>query len=191
MAAGNRRLAPATPPKSPDGDPAPFAALYERHAKFLYYLALRMLGSPALAEDATHDVFLKAFRALPRFRGESDVRTWLYRIAIHHCQNLLSSWQKRHVFPVADDGVLERAAPGADPPLRILEIKELGERVQKTLDALPEEYRLLLLLMADESLTYEGMGAVTGQSADSVRGKLYRARKAFIAAFERTEASPP
>ena len=73
-----------------------------------------------------------------------------------------------------------------DSPLRVLEIKELGRRIQKTLDALPAEYRLLLLLVADKELSYEEIGTLVGQSADAVRGKLHRARKAFAAQFETT-----
>jgi RNA polymerase sigma-70 factor (ECF subfamily) len=69
----------------------------------------------------------------------------------------------------------------------VLETKELGEQIQKALDALPDEYRLLLLLIADEQLSYEEVGALTEQSADAVRGKLHRARKAFAAIFKKTE----
>jgi RNA polymerase sigma-70 factor (ECF subfamily) len=69
--------------------------------------------------------------------------------------------------------------------LRVLETKELGQRIQKTLDAIPDEYRLLLLLVADEELSYEQIATLTEQSIDSVRGKLHRARKAFAALFEK------
>ena len=69
--------------------------------------------------------------------------------------------------------------------MRVLETKELGQRIQKTLDALPDEYRLLLLLVADDELSYEQIGALTEQSPDAVRGKLHRARKAFAAQFEK------
>ena len=68
----------------------------------------------------------------------------------------------------------------------MLETKELGERIQKALDGLPPEYRLLLLLVADEQLSYEQVGALTEQSADAVRGKLHRARKAFAVLFQKT-----
>jgi RNA polymerase sigma-70 factor (ECF subfamily) len=145
-----------------------------------------MLSDPQKAEDATHDVFLKAFSKMSQFRGESSWRTWLYRIAINHCRNLQLAWHERHVFPNADDSLWERAASRAESPLRVLETKELGERIQKTLDGLPGEYRLLLLLVADEELSYEQVGALTEQSPDAVRGKLHRARKAFAALFEKT-----
>jgi RNA polymerase sigma-70 factor (ECF subfamily) len=163
-----------------------FGAIYEEHSQSIYYLALRLLGDPAQAEDATHDVFLKAYRKLAQFRGDSGVRTWLYRITINHCQNLSQTWHKRHIFSNADDAVWETAGSPADNPLRVLEIKELGQRIQNTLLGLPHEYRLLLLLVADEHLSYQEVGQLTDQSADAVRGKLHRARKAFAAAFQKT-----
>ena len=170
--------------------PSEFADLYTEHSRAIYYLALRFLGDPQKAEDATHDVFLKAFRKLHQFRGEASWRTWLYRIAINHCRNLQQSWHERHLFSNADDAIWEGAAAKTDSPLRVLETKELGERIQKALDGLPEEYRLLLLLVADEQLSYEQVAALTEQSPDAVRGKLHRARKAFAALFRKSDPSP-
>ena len=163
-----------------------FASIYEEHARAIYYLALRFLGNPAQAEDATQDVFVKAFRALDGFRHGSSLRTWLYRIAINHCQNLQHSWHQRHI-ETGDDGLLENSADAhQDSPFRVAELKELGERIQKCLDALPAEYRLLILLVADENLTYDQIGELTHQSGDSVRGKLYRARRTLKTAFDKT-----
>ena len=169
-----------------DWPSAEIAGLYEEHSRAIYYLALCFLGDPQKAEDATHDVFLKAFRKLDQFRHESSPRTWLYRIAINHCQNLNQSWHQRHVQSASDDALWENSAAKTDSPLRVLETKELGQRIQKTLDSLSEEYRLLLLLVADEELSYEEIAALVGQSADAVRGKLHRARKTFAARFEQT-----
>lgn len=165
---------------------AEFGSFYEAQSGPIYYLALRMLGEPAQAEDATHDIFLKAFRNLEQFRGESAVRTWLYRIAINHCQNLLTSWQRRKVVNNVDDAFWETITTGLESPLCHLESAELGGRIQQTLDRLPEEYRLLLLLVADQELSYEQIGELTSQSTDAVRGKLHRARKAFAISFQKT-----
>jgi RNA polymerase sigma-70 factor, ECF subfamily len=163
-----------------------FGELYTEHSRAIYYLALRMLGDPEKAEDATHDVFLKAFRKAGQFRGEASWRTWLYRITINHCRNLQQSWHERHMVTNAEDVVWEHAASNSDTPLRVLETKELGERIQKALEALPHEYRLLLLLVADEQLSYDQVASLTEQSADAVRGKLHRARKAFAVHFQKT-----
>jgi len=162
-----------------------FVELYQNHSREIYYLTLRFLGDAQKAEDATHDVFLKAYRKWNTFRGESSYRTWLYRIAINHCCNLRQNWANRHLVTNADDAVWDNAAARGDSPLRVLEIKELGDRIQKTLDQLSDEYRLLLLLVADEELSYEEVGKLTGQTPDAVRGKLHRARKAFTIIFQK------
>ena len=163
-----------------------FGQIYEEHSQCIYYLALRLLGDAAQAQDATHDVFVKAYRKMDQFRGEAGVRTWLYRITINHCQNLQQSWHARHMFSNADEAVWETAGVAGDDPVRVLETKELGQRIQKALEQLPEEYRLLLLLIADQEMSYEEAGELTGQSADAVRGKLHRARKAFAGIFRKS-----
>lgn len=163
-----------------------FSQLYTEHSKAIFYLSLRLLGDPEKAEDATHDVFLKAFRKADQFRGDSSWRTWLYRIAINHCRNLQQTWHDRHMVSNVDDAIWETTPASGDSPLRVLETKELGQRIQKALDGLSPEYRLLLLLVADADLSYEEVGALTEQTADAVRGKLHRARKAFAVLFQQT-----
>ncbi len=167
-------------------EPAEFAALYQTHSRAVYYLALRYLGDPQKAEDVTHDVFLKVYRKFNEFRGESSWRTWLYRITINHCHNVKQSWHSRNLVTNADEAVWDNAAAKTDSPFRALETKELGERIQKALDGLAEEYRLLLLLIADEELSYAEIATLTEQSADAVRGKLHRARKAFAVLFQQS-----
>lgn len=167
-------------------DATEFAALYEAHSQAVYYLALRFLADPQKAEDVTHDVFLKVYRKLGEFRGDSSIRTWLYRITINHCQNLKQSWSSRNLVTTADDAVWNTTAAPAESPLHALETKELGERIQNALAELPEEYRLLLLLVADEELSYDEIAALTEQTSDAVRGKLHRARKAFAGHFAKT-----
>lgn len=162
-----------------------FAGLYEAHSRQVFYLCLRLLGDPGKAEDATHDVFLKAWRKIGQFRGESSYRTWFYRIAVNHCRNLQQNWAARHIYTAGEDSGLEDAVADTSSPLRVLELKELGRKIQQTLDRLPPEYRLLLLLVADEELSYDEIGALTEQSAGAVRGKLHRARKAFAVEFRR------
>lgn len=192
--ARDRRSTPTPPHPEPHAPsppgialaPSKFADIYNEHSRAIYYLALRFLGDPQKAEDATHDVFLKAYRKMDSFRGESSWRTWLYRITINHCRNIQQSWNDRHMFSNADDAVWDNAPAKTDSPFHVLETKELGQRIQKALDGLSAEYRLLLLLVADEQLSYEQVGALTEQTPDAVRGKLHRARKAFAVLFEKT-----
>ena len=172
--------------QAPTGLPqSEFAELYSEHSRAIYYLALRFLGDPQKAEDATHDVFLKAYRKMDQFRGDCSWRTWLYRITINHCRNLRQAWYDRHMVTDTEEVLRHTSAAETDSPLRIIETKELGERIQKALDALTPEYRLLLLLVADEQLSYEQVGELTSQTPDAVRGKLHRARKAFAIQFQK------
>jgi len=169
-----------------DEETLDFAALYNAHARAIYYLALRLLGDVTRAEDAAHDVFLKAFRNIAGFRQASGVRTWLYRITINHCTNLRQTWHQRNIRLTEDGTLVEGTAGDHETPFRIAEAKDLGKQIQKSLEAIPGEYRLLLLLVADEEMSYEQIAGLTHQTCDSVRGKLYRARKAFAAAFKQT-----
>lgn len=164
-----------------------FAKIYEEHSRAIFYLALRMMGDPARAEDITHDVFLKAFKKMGEFRGDANLRTWLYRIAVNCCKNATQSWNQRNVFGHLHDPTEDAIPGGTDTPLRILELKELGARIQSALNTLSEESRLLLLLSADGTLTYEEIGTLGNQSGDAVRGKLYRARRAFTKVFSKTD----
>jgi RNA polymerase sigma-70 factor (ECF subfamily) len=178
---------PATePPPDRCGEVPDFSEIYETHVRAVYYLVLRWLGDPSKAEDATHDVFLKAFRSLEDFRQESGVRTWLFRIAINHCKNLRSSWHQRNVSLTQDGDFTDSAVVDFSTPLHVAEARDLGRGIQQALDALPEEYRLLLLCVADAEMSYDEIALLTNQSSDAVRGKLYRARKAFNAAFQHT-----
>ena len=163
-----------------------FAELYQAHSRAVYYLALRFLSDPHKAEDVTHDVFLKPYRKWEQFRGDSSMRTWLYRITINHCSNLQRSWHHRNLVTGVEESIWENTAARSESPLRVLETKELGQRIQTALDSLSPEYRLLLLLVADEELSYDQIAALTDQTADAVRGKLHRARKAFAALFQQS-----
>lgn len=166
--------------------PSDFSAIYEEHSRPIYYFILRYLGDPSQAEDATHDVFIKAYKNLERFRGDSSIRTWLYRIAVNHCKNVRQSWHARKIQYESDlEDHLFNDTP--DTPFRVLETAELGQQIQDTLDGLPTEYALLLLMVADQKMSYEKIADLTEQSPDAVRGKLYRARKAFSVAFRRSK----
>ena len=172
--------------RAQSGDTSAFDELMVTHERRVVAIAWRMLGNREEARDAAQETFLRVYRHLHKFDRERDFAGWLYRITINHCQNMNQSWHARHMFSNADDAVWETAGSVEGDPLRVLEIKELGQRIQKTLDGLPEEYRLLLLLVADQQLSYDEIGELTEQTADAVRGKLHRARKAFAAAFQKT-----
>lgn len=166
---------------------AVFEKVYEENAKAIYYYTLRILGDPNTAEDATHDVFLKAWKNFREFRNESNPRTWLYRIAINHCRNILKSRYYRNFSPIEDDCEVISQMIQTETPLKVIANHELGDSIQKTLDKLPHEYKEILLLAADENLTYEEIANFMNISVDAVRGKLHRARKMFIREFTKKQ----
>ena len=164
-----------------------FIKIIQENERVIYKVCSFYVAEAFPMEDLYQEVVHNLWVGFPKFRNESSISTWLYRIAINHCRNLQQSWQERHIFAGQDDFTIENA-PSAhtESPLRVLETKELGKRIQTTLNRLPPEYRLILLLVADEELSYEEVGELTGQSGDAVRGKLHRARKAFAIEFPKT-----
>ncbi|WP_373049395.1 sigma-70 family RNA polymerase sigma factor [Vulgatibacter sp.] len=163
------------------GDERAFAALLRLHQDRVYDLLVRMLGDKAEAEDVTQEVFLAFHRALPRFRGESRVSTWLFRIAKNHCLNRIKYLGRRGAsrqVPLedADDPA---AAEGPERPDRTLERRRTDERVQAAIAALPEEQRLVVVLREIEGLSYEEIAEVLEQPEGTVKSRLHRARLAL------------
>ena len=167
------------------GDPKAFEALFRRYQTPIFNLVTRMVRGED-AYDITQDVFLKAFRALPTFRGESKFSTWLYTIARHTCLNHL-----RHKN-VANEGSLEEQQeenPGSEPidadmnVGRLCETRELQRIVDQVLATMPTEARMLLVLRDFEQLSYDEISQVTELSIVNVKSKIHRARQAFKKRF--------
>jgi RNA polymerase sigma-70 factor (ECF subfamily) len=171
------------------GDVRAFEALVRRYERWVFTLALRMVGDRGEAEDVAQDVFLKAYAGLSGFRGSSRFSTWLYAIASHHCLNHLAARARRPVPEStlgppgsgADDppGPIERAADGAPRPDELLERQETARQVQEALQALTEDHRLILVLREIQGLSYEEIAAAIGVEVGTVRSRLHRARMAL------------
>ncbi len=174
-------------------DERAFTALVTQHQGQIYNLCFRMLGNGAEAEDVAQDTFIKAFKAIDRFRGDSQIGTWLYRIAINLCKNRLKYLGRRgrgRTQDVAD--VPETAwgdAPGtvaeAEPrPDHVLEGRRAETRIQAALGALDTEFRELLVLRDIQGLSYAEMMGITGLPEGTVKSRLHRARTALRKAYE-------
>lgn len=144
---------------------------------FLY----RMVGERSHAEDLTQEVFLKAYEALPRFRGESAFGTWLYRIAHNHCLNALK--RRGREIPVTELGndashgnPLTRSADPSAPPDELLEQRELRAVVQAKLAELTPEHRAILVLRDIQGLSYDEIAATLDLEGGTVRSRIHRAR---------------
>ena len=151
------------------GDAGAFEELVRRHAPRVRALCLSMLRDEAEADDAAQEAFLKAWRKLSSFGGESSFATWLHRIAANQCLDALRVRARRRSEP------LEAAPEPASPSgAAALEAADLAARL---LAALPEDQRLALTLRELQGLSYEEIAAVMECSLDSVKARLRRARR--------------
>lgn len=173
------------------GEEAAFEELVSRREAEVYRLALRMLGDAEDALEATQDVFLRAYRALGRFRGEAAFRTWLFGIALNVCRSRLASRelkQRRRNVPLqpehADgEGELDLPAPGPDPE-RAAQGAELGAALERALASLSPEHREILLLRELQGLEYEELASTLACAVGTVKSRLARARGALREAME-------
>ena len=157
-----------------DGDLVAFEQLVRRHQAAVFRVALRMLGSRSDAQDVTQETFVRAWRHLDRFRRDSTVSTWLYRIATRRCLNLIAARQPTIELSEAD---LEPARP--DPA----ETAEQRERLRAVTDAiarLSPEQRAALVLREFEGLAYEQIAEVLNTSVPAIKGRIHRARLTIL-----------
>ncbi len=156
-----------------------FGELVRRHQDFVYGAALRVVRNPVLAQDLAQETFVRAYRALPDFRGDSQVRSWLYRIA----SNLsLNAVQRRREYP--SDAMPESPARRSDNPGRQTELSALRDALADAVDQLPEDLKNALVLREYEGLSYQEIADQTGLPLNTVRTRILRARRALRSKME-------
>jgi RNA polymerase sigma-70 factor (ECF subfamily) len=162
------------------GDEPACARLVTDHQRMVFQLGLNLLGEPQEALDLCQEVFLRVFRMLHQFRGQSSLRTWIYRIALNQASNRLRWWRRRHrAQQVSLDDVVSRDCPEARPstrPDRVLQQREVAGRVWHALDALPFEQRAVVVLREIDGLSYEEIAESLGVAVGTVKSRLARAR---------------
>ncbi len=167
------------------GDREAFGLLVSKYQRKLLRLVMRMVRDPAEAEDVTQEAFIKAYRALPNFRGDSAFYTWLYRIGVNTAKNWLVAHGRRMptMSEVVDDeseGVEESVLLRDDAtPDRVLMSRQIGETVNAAMDALPEDLRTAISLREIEGLSYEEIAQVMDCPIGTVRSRIFRAREAI------------
>lgn len=167
------------------GDKKTFDELVIRHKDRIFNLCYRFLGDYEEANDSAQEAFVKAYGSLNRFRLESTFSTWLYRIAVNVCKNKLGSSAykaKRKTVSLDNPGIpSDERVPmefpnGAPSPLARMEEKEKRAFIQRALDTLPAEFRVVVTLRDVEGLSYEDIAEVTGLNLGTVKSRIARAR---------------
>jgi RNA polymerase sigma-70 factor (ECF subfamily) len=157
------------------GDLSAFEELVDRHRPVVIRVAARIVGSED-AEDVSQDAFLRAFHRLDRFRGDAPFRSWLLRITHNAALDHLG---RRRAEPV-DPETLEASETTTRPPADRLEVRERIERLERKLQGLSPQHRVVLVLRDAEGLSYDEIADITDTPLGSVKGRLHRARQEFI-----------
>lgn len=157
------------------GDADAFAELVTEHQQFVYNLALRTVNDPHEAEDLAQEAFVRAWVALPNFRGQSQFRTWLYRIVTNLCYNRLPKL-RRDISAIGDEEVVNVADESLAEPGLDLETGEQRAFLHEQIEALPESYRLLVTLRYQQELSYEEIASVVSLPLGTVKTGLFRAK---------------
>ena len=164
------------------GDRDAFAALVSAYEGKIYNLALRYLGNREDAMDASQEVFLRVFRFLPGFQEESGFSTWIYRIGVNVCKDMLAKRARRSELPleVPDEEEDYRTAEVADSrydPEAIVEQADLRESLADAIKQLPDQQREMIVLRDIQGLSYEEIGRVLSLESGTVKSRLSRARE--------------
>jgi RNA polymerase sigma-70 factor (ECF subfamily) len=152
--------------------------IHQYHKKVMGY-CLSMLQNHSEAEEASQDIFIKAYRNLPKFKGDSQFSTWLYRITANHCLDVLRKRNRRKTYSL--DALLEDEGESihrflAQAPLAETQT-ENRDLTGKILSTLPSDYRAILTLREVDGLEYQEIAKVLECSLDAVKGRLSRARR--------------
>jgi len=169
------------------GDKRAFDLLVIKYQRKILRLLSRMLRDQSDIEDVMQEAFIKAYRALPQFRGESAFYTWLYRIAINTARNWMSSQARRPSSPnhnQSEDGETFDEIDNLtdnNTPESMLASREIATTVNDTIQELPEELRTAIVLREIEGLSYEEISQAMGCPIGTVRSRIFRAREAIAA----------
>ncbi len=164
--------------------------LVSDHQRMVYQLAVHLLGDQQEALDLSQEVFLRVFRTLGQFRGQSTLKTWIYRIVINQAANRRRWWRRRHRSQqvaleehTAAHGEIAETRRSGDPD-QVLREREVARRVWSALDQLPFDQRAVIVLREIDGLSYDEIADSLGVAVGTVKSRLARARRGLRAALE-------
>ncbi len=188
-AIGIRTQESATVAELKAGSEQAYAWLIDEFSQPIYSLVYRILTDPADAADTTQEVFLKVFRGIHRFHGESSLKTWIYRIALHEASNKRRWWFRHKSRETSMEPSTADAAPASaleqclvddgESPFEMVAHEEVRERVEQELAHVPEPFRTTVVLRDLEELSYEEIAEITQVSLGTVKSRLTRGRNAL------------
>ena len=166
------------------GDKGAFDLLVLKYQHKVVNLVMRYVRDPELSQDIAQEAFIKAYRALPRFRGDSAFYTWLYRIAVNTAKNHLAAQRRRPMDIELDlqdpeQYDLHANLKETDTPEGITLSNELRETVERAIAALPEDLRMAIVLREFEGMSYEEIAQTMECPVGTVRSRIFRARDAI------------
>ena len=167
------------------GDKTAFDLLVRKYQHKVVKLVTRYLRDPSEAEDVAQEAFIKAYRAIPQFRGDSAFYTWLYRIAINTAKNAIVSRDRNPVEfdldmqNVEESSSMQLRLADSETPESLLQTEEIRETVNRAIEALPEDLRTAIVLRELEGLSYEDIAQAMDCPVGTVRSRIFRAREAI------------
>ncbi len=173
--------------RAAEGDAEAFGELVERHQRLVFNLCLRAMRDYDRAAEMAQEVFLRAWRSIGSFRGDSRFTTWLYTISHNLCINRLSSLDRDSRQLVAEDDVAEELTqlPSKEEgPAEAYEKKELKGWIHRQIELLPDRYRMVITLFYLQELSYQEIADVTGLPIGTVKTHLFRAKEMLRRAIE-------
>ena len=182
---GDREIDQQLVERAQRGEKAAFEVLVVKYQRKLVRLLSRFIRDPTEVEDVAQEAFIKAYRALPSFRGESAFYTWLYRIGINTAKNYLVALGRRaptvtETESADSDGYEESGqVPDLNTPENELMSRQIAETVNLAVEALPEELRTAITLREIEGLSYEEIATMMNCPIGTVRSRIFRAREAI------------
>lgn len=171
--------------RAQQGDKHAFELLVSKYQRKLGRLLSRFIRDAGEVEDVTQEAFVKAYRALPSFRGDSAFYTWLYRIGINTAKNYLTSMGRRAPTSTNYDSEEAEAFDDSDQlrdlntPENLLMSKQIAQTVNQSMDRLPEELRAAIMLREIEGMSYEDIAKIMDCPIGTVRSRIFRAREAI------------